>query len=228
MKVKLEAPPTFRWREGTLPIGLELRNTTDEPRTISRIRVAILADEPDRTSSVSVSKGVSFGSGSSSSSANRRPSKRTPDDTMTHGGYRYVAEVGLTLQPGETIRHVEQLPLGPDSLPSELSDRLPGWVASAGSFFTKLRDVTADTWYHIIVRPEVEGFSATSRTSRTIRHLKPGEFHAQWSPSFGRSKADPPAGDADVGAPPAPDSTTPPPPPPASPPPPPPPPPPPS
>lgn len=179
IKVRMDVPPAFRWSDESLPVALELRNATEEPRTVKAFRIAILPQEADDDRS---SKSISVGSGTP-------PARRggPPDDTNEMGGFRYRTESPLTIGPGETLHTTIEVPLSAQQIGLELGDAAPDWLGKASKMFDQARDLTAkEPHYYVFLRTEVEGYSGTSVLNRPIRHLKPDEKMTSWSSKFGK------------------------------------------
>lgn len=184
VKIRMDVPPAFRWSDETLPVMLELTNSTDEPRTVNAFRIAILAEEFEEEGRSATS--VSVGTGGRSTRRGRRP-----DDTNEMGGFRYRIEQPITIRPGETVNHTIDVPLSAQQVGIELGDDAPGWLGKAADMLDQARDWTARTTdFYVLLRTEVDGFSTTSLKNQKIRHLKPNEKMTSWSPKFGTIRHD--------------------------------------
>jgi hypothetical protein len=153
LSVDVDAPQTFRWNDGVIPVEVRLGGHKSEPRTIHSIAIELRENDRDQDDR-------------SASQRDRAVVKMNFDEP-------------LTLQPGEAITRTYELQLSfSDALEdSGMADKLPGWVGTAAKVLEAGRsmEIGGDD-FQIVVTPEVEGAKMRRGTSRRIRRLGVGEF----------------------------------------------------
>lgn len=158
VKLRVECPRTFRFTDSTLPLAVEVQNSTDEPRTVTALKVKIEGDETDRE-------------------ATDRPEvSYEQDEAITlAAGESTVVEMQVPLSAGG----VAEMLTGAD---------VPGWMQQAGKIAGMARGAgDKNSRYRVSVAPTVEGFQLQKWSSTLIRHLQPNEkeIGKGWSYKFG-------------------------------------------
>jgi hypothetical protein len=145
VKVRVDCPQKFRFSDPELPLAVELQNSTEEPRTVTKLKVKIEGDESDRE-------------------ATDRPdvSYEQDEPIMLAPGETKVVELRVPL----SAQNVAELLTGDD---------VPGWMKKAGKVAGVALPDDRDDWYRVSVAPAVEGFQLVKWSSTRIRHLKPNE-----------------------------------------------------
>lgn len=160
--VDIDCPETFRWSDGSLPVAVQLTNSSDEERVITHLTLSLGEDTllADRDEDDSPSE--------------RAREKRRLEESATTFEHREP----ITLAPGE-VRALEiDLPLSlSDALDTVgAGDAAPGWLQTASKVLDAANEIRSDAeWYRLKVRPHVDGFSAAEVESRRVRNLRLGE-----------------------------------------------------
>ncbi len=151
--VDVDAPKTFRWADGTLPVTVTITGDDEHPRTVTAIELE-LAEEPSGT-------------------AEERSAAR-----RHNGGIKQTFEQSLVLGAGETATVELAFALNPVAAIENASDEaVPEWLKAVAGAANVLADVTRDTpWYRLEATPVVDGFSARKSSSQRIKNLRPGEW----------------------------------------------------
>jgi hypothetical protein len=158
VKLRVQCPQTFRFTDSELPLAVELQNSTDEPRTVTALKVKIEGDESDREATDPPD--VSY---------------EQDEAIMLAPGETRIVELGVPL----SAQGVAEMLAGAD---------VPGWMKQAGKLAGMARGAdTKDSRYRVSVAPTVEGFELQKWSSTLTRHLKPNEkdLGNGWSYSFG-------------------------------------------
>ena len=158
VKLRVQCPQTFRFTDAELPLAVELQNSTDEPRTVTALKVKIEGDESDREATDRPD--VSYEQGESIALA---------------AGETKIVELQVPL----SAQGVTEMLTGDD---------VPGWMQQAGKLTGAARGAsTKDSRYRVSVAPSVEGFQLQKWSSTLTRHLKPNEkeIGKGWTYKFG-------------------------------------------
>lgn len=170
--IDIDAPDTFRWQDGQMPVGVRLANESDEPRLVTALELKLAEDQ------------LHAHRGDESPSERARRRRRADRSAVT---YRHGEPI--TLDPGAVVPLVIDFPLSLSGAVEAAGggEETPGWVEAASGVMNVLKEATRDEqWYRLEVRPVVEGFSAAKVASRRIRNLRTGEFGGRmWTSRFG-------------------------------------------
>lgn len=173
--IDVDAPGSFRWKDGTLPLAVQLRNQSDEERVVTQLTVTLHEDvlngrrDADETPS-----------------ERSRRQRRAEDSGLT-----YTHREPVTLAPGSTLAIEMSVPISLTGAVDAVGggDEAPGWLSAASGLISAVEEVTRDEeWYRLKVTPEVEGFSAVAVASTRIRNLRFGEREVGggiWTHKFG-------------------------------------------
>ena len=151
--VDVDAPKTFRWADGNLPVTVTITGDDEHPRTVTAIELE-LEEEP---------------SGTAEERNAARRNKR---------GIKQTFEQSLIIGAGETAIVELVFALNPVAAVGNASDKaVPEWLKAVAGAANVLADVTRDTpWYRLEATPVVEDFSARKSASQRIKNLRPGEW----------------------------------------------------
>ncbi|HSL59263.1 MAG TPA: hypothetical protein VK866_15560 [Acidimicrobiales bacterium] len=168
VKLRFETPGVFRWQDDALPVVVTLANTTEEPRTVRRLKFEISESDREAPGSKADAK-----EGSS-------------DDLRTVLTYEH--ECAIAIEPGAETTVEVAVPLSTGGAVQALDGEgaVPGWLAKVGDAMSSARaHATGRRWYRLTVSRVVEGFDTSSGTTKDIRHLAPGEHVKVWRPGQG-------------------------------------------
>lgn len=145
IKVKLDAPKSFRWSDPAIAVTVTLTGHKTEPRTVTALAFELEEDDVDDNPAGSGTR-VSTGRGAS---------------------MRYVHEVTIELAPLEVATVDVQVPLKPDASVTDAA----GWVGKAVEAVAALGTITLSAdWYKLSVHTTVDGAAASKGTSKRIRN----------------------------------------------------------
>lgn len=173
--VDVDAPHTFRWSDGQLPLAVQVSNGSDEERVVTQLEVRLHEDVrmTDRDEDES-------------------PSDQARDVRRAErSGLTFTHAEPLTLSPGSTVTVELSMPLSLQGAVDAVggSDEAPGWLSAASSAVNAFKEATREEeWYRLKVTPTVEGFSAVDVASIRIRNLRFGEREIGgviWTHRFG-------------------------------------------
>ncbi len=160
--IDIDAPDVFRWKDGLLPVAVQLTGDDEDERVVTSLELSLgedtlLGDRDDDETPTELAR-------------RQRHAERS--------AVRYEHNEPITLRPGQEVTLTIAFPLSLEGAAGAVSggEETPGWVAAASGAMNLLKEVTRDEeWYRLEVRPRVEGFSAAKVASKRIRNLRTGE-----------------------------------------------------
>lgn len=151
--VDVSTPEAFRWSDNTLPVDVAITNSSDEPRTVTSVRLQLA--EYDRDDPVTTRK--------------------------VRGRYEgmnlFVNETFSVDAGGSHTMHID-MPLSVEGAAEGMGvEDAPDWVKGISTVVNTVTELNRENeWYILRVIPEVEGFTAKKIGSRRIRNLRAGEW----------------------------------------------------
>lgn len=172
--IDIDAPDVFRWKDGLLPVAVQLTGDDEDERLVTSLALTLgedtlLGDRDD----------------------DETPTERARRQRKAeNSAVRYAHTEPVTLAPGQVVTLTIEFPLSLDGAVGAASGdaETPSWVATASGAMNLLKEATRDEeWYRLEVRPHVEGFSAAKVASKRIRNLRLGESGdgRMWTHRFG-------------------------------------------
>lgn len=168
--IHVEAPDTFRWSEGSLPVTVHLSSEATEQRVITALEFELVDD-------LVVTRRANE---DASDYSRRRRQAKKPE-------LEFTRSEPITLAPGEQRTIEIEVPLSLRNVIDDvIGDDAPGWMSAVGDALNVVKDVTRDDpWFYLKVRPRVEGFNAAKVATHKIRNLRSGEWGGRnWSVSM--------------------------------------------
>lgn len=151
--VDVEAPKTFRWSDGSIPLTVSIRGHESEERTVTSIELELREDDRDPHDHAD--------------DRNERDngiSQTLDEPRVIAGGDTLTLELGIMLDAASAVESVS----GEDA---------PAWLQAVGKASNIFNELNRETpWYKVKVIVKVEGAGARNIATRRIRNLGVGEW----------------------------------------------------
>lgn len=150
IKVRLDAPSTFRWSDASIPVTVTLVGHKEEPRTVTELTFTLEEEDEDERARPGARR------------SGTRISNRSSGGSLT-----FTRTETIELAPLQEVQVQVQVPLTPDA---QLTDAA-GVVGAAITAIAALGTITfSKPWYRLSVHSTVEGASVSKGTSRRIKN----------------------------------------------------------
>ena len=151
--VDVDAPKTFRWSDGSIPLTVTIRGHESEERAITSIELELREDDRD-------------------------PHDHADDRRKKNRGISQTIAEPRVIAAGETVTLELKLVLDAASAVEEASgEDAPAWLKAVGAATNVLSELNRETpWYQVKVTPEVEGAGAKKIATQRIKNLGVGEW----------------------------------------------------